>query len=71
MIPRMNKSPLAFMQSTNNHNLFLYPITQTEIKDEINALNSSKAVGPCSIPVNILKLLQDFLIIPSSITSQF
>ena len=38
--------------------LFLAPVTANEIEVEIAKLNASKAVGPFSIPIDILKILK-------------
>ena len=37
---------------------FLFPVTANEIEVEIAKLNASKAVGPSSIPIVILKILK-------------
>ena len=55
------------MPSNQSHSLFLYPITQSEIENEIDALNPIKAVGPYSIPVHILKRLKYLMWTPLEI----
>ena len=47
---------MDFMSHQQLNSIFLNTITSEEITSEINELKSSKAVGPFSIPVNILKL---------------
>ena len=37
--------------------MFLSPVTEQEIEFIIQSLNSQKAIGPCSIPVFLLKTL--------------
>ena len=66
-VPSVDKSPLFFMPSNQPHSLFLYPITQSEIENEIDALNPSKVVGPYSIPVHILKILKYLMLTPLEI----
>ena len=39
----------------------IYPATAGEIETEINNINSSKSVGPYSIPINLLKTLKSLL----------
>ena len=50
-IPNVESDPLAFMGPSQLNNYFLSPVTAKEIEQEISSLNSSKAVGPFSIPV--------------------
>ena len=66
-VPSVDKSPLSLMPFNQPHSLFLYPITQSEIESEIDALNSSKAVGPYSIPVHILIRLKYLMLSPLEI----
>ena len=47
-----------FMPSPICDRLFLSPVTTNEIELEIANLNASKAVGPSSIPIVILKILK-------------
>jgi hypothetical protein len=58
---------MDFMSHQQLNSIFLNPITSEEIILEINKLNSSKAVGPFSIPVNILKLTKDIISKPLEI----
>ena len=39
----------------------IYPATAGEIETEIYNINSSKSVGPYSIPINLLKTLKSLL----------
>ena len=65
-IPSVNISPMDFMPQKLSHSLFLYPIT-SQIVDEINNLNSTKATGPFSVPIDILKLMKDIISEPLEI----
>jgi hypothetical protein len=66
-IPSVEATPMDFMSNQQLNSIFLNPITSEEIILEINKLNSSKAVGPLSIPVNILKLTKDIISKPLEI----
>ena len=63
-IPRVNESPYSFMPDSVSNNIFLNPITHHEIENEIELLNPTKAVGPYSIPIDILKKIR-YIISPS------
>ena len=39
-------------------NLFIFPTTRREIEVEISNLRTNKAVGPSSIPIDILKIIK-------------
>ncbi len=56
-IPKTPKSPLDYLQNRNPASLFLSPVTSEEILDLINLLDSSKSVGPNSIPIKMLKII--------------
>ena len=51
-----SQSAREFMSSPILDSLFLSPVTENEIEEEIAKLNVSKAVGPSSIPIFILKI---------------
>ena len=77
-IPLTFKSPNDYLKNPNPQSLFLYPVTKLEIEDIIDSLNSSKASGPFSIPIKLLKLLRSIvsdpiclLINDSFLTGQF
>ncbi|CAB3991318.1 Hypothetical predicted protein [Paramuricea clavata] len=54
----MDKSPIEYLiPSTSHDSFFLSPVTAGEIEEEIANLNCSKATGPFSMPVAILKLI--------------
>ena len=59
-IPKMDKSPIDYLTPPTFHDsFFLAPVTAGEIEKEIASLNCSKAIGPFSIPVVILKLISN------------
>ena len=56
----MDKSPIDYLTPPTFHDsLFLAPVTAGEIEKEIASLNCSKAIGPFTIPVVILKLISN------------
>ena len=60
-IPKMHdKSPIDYLIPPTFHDsFFLAPVTAGEIEKEIASLNCSKAIGPFSILVAILKLISN------------
>ena len=66
-IPSVEATPMDSMSNQQLNSIFLNQITSEEIILEINKLNSSKAVGPFSIPINILKLTKDVISKPLEI----
>ena len=69
-IPRTRKSPTDYLKNRNADSMFLSPVTEQEIEFIIQSLNSQKSVGPCSIPVFLLKTLTKHIAKPFS-TSLF
>ena len=57
-IPRTPNSPLRYLDSAIENSLFLSPVSHLEIEDLIVNLNSSKSIGPHSVPINILKIVE-------------
>lgn len=57
-IPSATQTAREFMSPPICDSLFLAPLTANEIEVEIAKLNASKAVGPFSIPIDILKILK-------------
>ena len=57
-IPSANVSPMDFMPKRLSHSVFLYPITSQEIVAETNNLDSAKATGRFSIPIDTLELIK-------------
>ena len=60
-IPSVNTSVNSYLNGPLCNSFFLYPVNTTEIENEINNLNSSKSVGPFSIPTKLLKILTTLL----------
>ena len=67
-IPRTRKSPTNSLKNRNADSMFLSPATEQEIEFIIQSLNSQKTIGPCSIPVLILKTLTKHIAKPLSAT---
>ena len=44
--------------------MFIQPVTHLDVEDIISTLDSSKSIGPYSIPVNLLKILGHHLSLP-------
>jgi hypothetical protein len=66
-IPTTNVEPETFLGPSLANSFFLSPVTALEIEDIISTFNSSKATGPFSIPVSLLKLLKSCLSFPLQI----
>ena len=60
-IPGASKTANEFMPPPMCDSLFLCPVTAGEIQFEIAKLQTGKAVGPSSIPISILKILNSEL----------
>ena len=60
-IPSTNVPPLSYMNPPQTSSFFLSPITRYEIEQEIIKLNPTKATGPFSIPIKLLKILNTYL----------
>ena len=57
-IPNVGMSPLEYLKTPLCNSFFISPTTAEEIEAEITKLKFSKATGPFSIPVTILKILK-------------
>ena len=66
-VPKIQTSPFSFLSNKTYNSLSISPVTAGEIEIEIANLNSSKAVGPFSIPLHVLKLLKGVLSKPLEI----
>ena len=60
-VPIANRSAMSYMQNRQSNSICLSPTSANEIENEIEKLKSSKATGPYSIPITILKLLKTFI----------
>jgi hypothetical protein len=58
---------LEYIDSQTSDSFYIYPTTSYEIEREIMALKTSKAAGPCSLPIKVLKLLQNVIANPLEI----
>ena len=67
-IPSTQNSFTSYLSDSISNAFFITPVTQSEIQNEISKLNQNKAVGPFSIPVNILKLLSHIVSKPLEIS---
>ena len=63
-IPQVGIDPLDFLGPSQANSFMLFPVSAVEIENEITRLNSSKASGPLSIPVCLLKLLKTCISFP-------
>ena len=61
-IPLTFNSPNDYLKNPNPQSLFLYQVIELEIEDIIDFLNSSKASGPFSIPIKLLKFAEIYCI---------
>ena len=66
-VPKVQTSPFSFLSNKTYNSLFISPVTAGKIEIEIANLNSSKAVGPFSIPLHVLKFLKGVLSKPLEI----
>jgi len=55
-IPNVEMSPLEYLKTPFCNSFFISPTAAEEIESENTKLKSSKATGPFSIPVIILKM---------------
>ena len=62
----MNKSHTEYLTRPQCNSFFIDPTTPKEIEEEITGLNVSKACGPYSIPVTLLKIIKTLVSYPLS-----
>lgn len=65
-IPPSYQHYSSFLKHRNQNSIFLRPSSSDEVAKIIGAFSSSKSSGPNSIPIKILKLLQDKISKPLS-----
>ena len=63
-IPHARKSPSDYLSSKNSNSVFGSPVSPAEIKIIINSMRNGKAVGPYSIPIFLLKILNEHIATP-------
>ena len=66
-IPKTNIHFSTYMKNKPSNSIFLEKVTDTEVKDLINDLNTSKSCGPYSIPSCLLKKFSDYFCEPIKI----
>ena len=60
-IPRSAKSPIDYLKTSNPYSVFLSPTTKFEVEDVISNLDPLKSIGPNSIPIKLLKILNSYI----------
>ena len=60
-IPNAPKSHRDYLKSPNPQSIFLYPCAAKEVEDIIHLLSPAKVSGPYSIPVKLIKLLDNHI----------
>ena len=66
-IPKIPKSPLAYLSNPNLDSLFLSPCTPNEVSETIQSLKNGKSSGPNCIPIRLLKVLNSHISIELSV----
>ena len=57
-ISQGNCCPSSFLNGNFPKSMFLSPITSLEVEYYISQMDNNKSIGPCSIPVPLLKILK-------------
>ena len=57
-ISKGNCYPFSFLNGNFPESMFLSPITSLEVEYYISQMDNNKFIGPCSIPVPLLKILK-------------
>ena len=55
---------MKFLEDSIQSSIYLFPVTSTKIEREIDHIKATKAVGPFSIPIPLLKILISYLAKP-------
>ena len=63
-IPRTPKCPPDYLKRRNDKSLFLSNATPEEIEALINSLQEGKIVGPYSVPIKLLKMINQPISLP-------
>ena len=64
IIPKTRKSPVDYLIQNNPKSMFIQPVTHIKVEDTISSFDSTKSVGPNSIPVNLLKIVVHHISLP-------
>ena len=54
----VHNCPLDYLPAPLNNTFVVFPTTCQEIEDIISSFKTGKATRPCSIPINLLKVLK-------------
>ena len=54
-VPITNRPAISYMQNRQSNSIYLNLTSSNEAENEIDELKSSKATGPYSIPIRILR----------------
>ena len=65
-IPLTKKTVTDYLKTPKVENFAIGLTSADEISDLIYSLDSSKSVGPCSIPTKILKIAREIVSLPLS-----
>ena len=57
--PHTKMSPLNYLANRNDKSFIISLTTPEEVEAIIISLNSRKSTGPCSIPIELLKILSE------------
>ena len=57
-IPCGNCCPTSFLKGNFPDSMFLFLVTSVEVDSYISQMDNNKSIGPCSIPVPLLKILK-------------
>ena len=57
-IPQGNCYPTSFLNGNFPELMFLSPVTSFEVESYLSQMDNNKSIGPCSIPVPLLKILK-------------
>ena len=60
-IPRNPRSPLTYLTNRNQESLLVFPCSSNEVSEVIKSLKNGKSVGPNSIPIKLLKILDPYI----------
>ena len=60
-IPRNPRSPLCYLTNRNKESVLVSPCSSNEVSEVIKSLKNGKSVGPNSIPIKLLKILDPYI----------